>query len=139
MRKKKSLKGLNGVYVVIEDLGPEMRGVLHRKQVRSVVEERLRMAGIPILREKEAAQLPNEPYLYVNLCALPLDTTRYACRIDIEFHQLVALLQDDSRGHAITWDEGVLTVGDVQTICDHIDDLVFDFIYDYLAMNPNNE
>ena len=137
MRKKESLRGIHGIYVVIEDLGPELKGVLTIRDLRKRVESHLRIAGIRMLTDQEAAKLPGEPYLYVNLAALPLGLKRYACRIDLEIHQLVALIQDSTSGHAITWEEGVITVGGVRSICENVDDLVFEFIYDYLDMNPN--
>lgn len=137
MLRKESLKGIHGIYVVVEDLGPELKGVLTRSEVRKRVEKQLQTAGIRLVKELEAAKLPGEPYLYVNLAALPLGAKRFACRIDIEVHQLVALAHNSASGHAITWEQGVVTAGGVKTISNNIDDLVFDFIYDYLAMNPD--
>lgn len=136
MLRKKSLQGMHGIYVVVEDLGSELKGVVTRSALRKRVEMQLRTAGIRIVKELEAAKLPGEPYLYVNLAALPLGPKRYACRIDIEMHQLVALAHNSASGHAITWEQGVVTAGGVQAIYDNVDELVFDFIYDYLAMNP---
>jgi len=137
MLRKESLKEMHGIYVVVEDLGPELKGVLPRSELRKRVEKHLRTAGIRLVKELEAAKLPGEPYLYVNLAALPLGPKRYACRIDLEVHQLVALVHNSASGHAITWEQGVVTAGSVQTIYDNVDELVFDFIYDYLAMNPD--
>ena len=136
MIRRKSLKGMTGIYVVVEDIGSELKGTVTRRDVRSRVEAQLQTAGIHILKEKEAAALPGEPYLYVNLAALPLPRKQFACRIDLEVHQLVALVHDVKGGHAITWEQGVLTMGDIKTIFKHIDELVFAFICDYLAMNP---
>ncbi len=137
MLRKESLKGIHGIYVVVEDMGPELKGVLTRSEMRKRVEKQLRSAGIRLVKELEAAKLPGEPYLYVNLAALPLGPKRYACRIDFEVHQLVALAHNSASGHAITWEQGVVTAGGVKTIYDNVDDLTFDFIYDYLAMNPD--
>jgi hypothetical protein len=97
----------------------------------------LQAAGIRLVKELEAAKLPGEPYLYVNMAALPLGPKRYACRIDLEVHQLVALVHHSASGHASTWEQGVVTAGGVKTIYDNVDELVFDFICDYLAMNPD--
>jgi hypothetical protein len=137
MLRKESLKAIHGIYVVVEDLGPELRGVLNRSDLRKRVENELRTAGIRLVKELEAAKLPGEPYLYVNLAALPLGSKRYACRIDLEVHQLVALVHNSATGHAITWEQGVVTAGGVKTIYHNIDELVLDFICDYLAMNPD--
>ena len=137
MLRKKSLIGMHGIYVVVEDLGPELKGVVTRSALRKRVEMQLRTAGIRLVKEFEAAKLPGEPYLYVNLAALPLGPKRYACRIDLEVHQLVALVHRSVTGHASTWEQGVVTTGGVKTIYDNIDELVFDFICDYLAMNPD--
>jgi len=127
-----------GVYVVVEELGPELKGTLTRGEVRRRVEAQLRTAGIRLIKEKEAAKLPGEPYLYVNLAALPAGSKRFACRIDLEVHQQVALVYDSKAGHAITWEQGILTVGRVEEITQHLDELVFEFICDYLAMVPGN-
>ncbi len=136
MIKRKSLKGMVGVYVVVEDVGSELKGTLTRRDIKTRVEAQLRTAGIRTLKEQEAAKLPGEPYLYVNLAALPLEHKKFACRIDLEVHQHVALVHDSKGGHAITWEQGVLTVGGLEIICQHVDELVFDFICDYLAINP---
>ena len=136
MIRRKSLKGMKGIYVVVEDLGSELKGTLTRRDVRDRVEAQLRTAGIRLFKEKEAAKLPGEPYLYVNLAALPLEHQRFACRIDLEVHQHVATVHDSKGGHAITWEQGVLTVGGVETIVKHLDELVFAFVCDYLAINP---
>ena len=100
------------------------------------VEAQLRTAGLRLLKETGAAKLPGEPYLYVNLAALPLERKHFACRLDLEVHQHVALVHDSKGGHAITWEQGVLTVGGLETILQHLDELVFAFICDYLAVNP---
>jgi hypothetical protein len=138
MRKKKSLKGLEGIYVVVEDLGPEMRGKLTRKQIQTNIEGRLTFAGIPILKEKEAAKTVGEPYLYINLAALPIDRQRFACRMDVELHQLVALINGSRHGHAITWDAGIVTIGTIPELLESLDDLFLDFIDDFLSVNPQN-
>jgi hypothetical protein len=138
MLRKESLKGIHGIYVVVEDLGPELRGVLNRSEVRKRVEAQLLTAGIRLVKELEAAKLPGEPYLYVNMAALPLGPKRYSCRIDLEVHQLVALVNNSATGHAITWEQGVVTAGGVKTIFNNFDELVLDFICDYLAMNPDH-
>jgi hypothetical protein len=137
MLRKKSLIGMHGIYVVVEDLGPELKGVVTRSALRKRVEMQLRTAGIRLVNELEAAKLPGEPYLYLNLAALPLGPKRYACRIDLEVHQLVALAHHSASGHASTWEQGVVTTGGARTIYDNVDELVFDFICDYLAMNPD--
>ena len=111
--------------------------MLTRSELRKRVEIQLRTAGIRLVKELEAAKLPGEPYLYINLAALPLGPKRYACRIDFEIHQLVALAHNSASGHAITWEQGIVTAGGVKTIYDNVDDLTLDFICDYLAMNPD--
>ena len=136
MLRKKSLIGMHGIYVVVEDVGPELKGVVTRVALRKRVEMQLLTAGIRLVKKLEAAKLPGEPYLYLNLAALPLGPKRFACRIDLEVHQLVALVHRSAKGHASTWEQGVVITGGLKTIYDNVDQLVFDFICDYLAMNP---
>lgn len=136
MLRKKSLIGMQGIYVVVEDLGHELKGMMTRIEVRKRVELQLLTAGIRLLKKLEAARMPGEPYLYVNIAALPLGPKRFACRIDLEVHQLVALAHHSATGHASTWEQGVVTTGGINAIYDNLDELVFAFICDYLAMNP---
>ena len=49
MLKKKSLVGMPGIYVVVEDLGPELKGVVSRNELRKRVELQLLTAGIRLV------------------------------------------------------------------------------------------
>src|SRR2546429_6513667 len=64
-----TLRGVEGVRVVIEDLGPEVeRAGLTKQQLQTDVELRLRQASIRILTTKEERfGTPGAPYLYINV------------------------------------------------------------------------
>ena len=47
MLRKESLRGMHGIYVVVEDLGPELKGVLTRSELRKRVENATSDCGYP--------------------------------------------------------------------------------------------
>jgi hypothetical protein len=47
--EKGSLKGLQGVNIVIEQVKPNVQHIITKEQARAIVEARLRLNGIPIL------------------------------------------------------------------------------------------
>ena len=61
-----TLRGLQGVFVLIEDLSPESeRAGLTAQQRQTDVEEQLRHAGMPVLTQEQAFRVQGAPYLYV--------------------------------------------------------------------------
>jgi hypothetical protein len=132
-----TLRGLEGVQVVIEDLDPDVeRAGLTRHQLQTDVELRLRKAGIRVFTR------PGSPFLSVHVLTRKLTPLEvYAYSIDIEFHQLIYLVRDP---HVInvapTWSvkSGIGTVGATvlrqlrERVADHVDE----FINAYLAVNP---
>src|SRR2546426_12349826 len=81
-----TLRGLQGVYVLIEDLPPESeRDGLTMQQLQTDVEEQLRYAGIPVLTKDQAFRLPGAPYLYVyvHLVPHPIGLTAYSILVEV--------------------------------------------------------
>ena|SRR2546426_8549737 len=63
-----TLRGLQGVYVIIEDLKPEVeRAGLARQQLQTDAELRLRKAGIRAFTRDEALRVSGRPHLEVNV------------------------------------------------------------------------
>ena len=137
-----SLRGLQGVKVLIEDLIPEVeRSGLTKDQLQSLVETKLRKAGIKALTQEECLAAPGEPYLYVNI---NLNTGKagddvYAFSIDIGVIQNVLLRRDPrQKTYAVTWSTG--GVGSIEKeflnrLRDSVEDLVNIFINVYLSVN----
>ena len=143
---RQTLRGLQGVWVLIEDLEPEIeRSGLTKNQIQKDVEGRLREAGIKTLTQEEASKTPGEPYLYVNInlnAGKPGDET-YSYSVDIGVIQGVRLQRDPRQKiHAVTWSTG--GVGSIKKefvnrLSDSVEDLVNVFVKAYLSMNPRKK
>src|SRR5437879_13447851 len=58
-----TLRGLEGVWVVVEGLGPDVEQAgLTKQQLQTDVELWLRKAGIPVLTEKVVLEVPGAPW-----------------------------------------------------------------------------
>ncbi|GAI14126.1 unnamed protein product [marine sediment metagenome] len=143
-QEAETLKGIKGVYVVIETLKPEIEADgLEESQIQTDVELKLRLAGIKVLTEEEMFKEPGMPYLCVNVNAFKNDILRiYAYNISIELGQLVYLERDIGIGikhYGITWEIsviGVIREKNVDSIRDSVKNLIDKFINDYLSVNP---
>jgi len=139
---RQTLKGIAGVYVLVEGLGPdEEQDGLSENRIRADVELKLSMTGIKVLTREESFNAPGKPYLYVNLNAMKISgISNYVYSVRIELNQDVWLDRDPKvRVSAVTWDVGnVGTVGTsrIDTIRDKIAYLVDMFINAWLAANP---
>ena len=137
-----SLRGLQGVRVVVENIHPEAeRDGLTRSQLQVVVELELRKAGIKVLTEEEQSSTPGSPFLYVNVTAVRRKASViYGYSISVELCQVVVLYRDQSiMITTTTWWSGVVgTVGapKLQDISDSVKEKVDVFINDYLTVNP---
>jgi hypothetical protein len=138
---RKSLKGLTGVYVLIEDLGPNKQevGGLTTSQLQSDVELKLRKVGIRVLTKEEWSATKGSPYLYVRISPV-VQPDFYAYSIEVELKQVVVLLRAPIYVSGATWSTGSAgSVGKtnfVKGLRDSVGDLIDQFINDYLAVNP---
>lgn len=137
---KETLRGLKGVFVLIEPLKPEIeKDGLTESQIQTDVELKLRLAGIKVLSKEEQVMSPGSPYLYVIPHIRKMDYNRgYLYTISVEFCQKVYLERDlKISSVATTWSTGCLgTDPDLNSIRTVIKDQVDIFINDYLAVNP---
>jgi hypothetical protein len=108
--RRETLRGLQGVGVLVEDIRPETEhDGLTRDQVRIDVELRLRQSGIRVLSREERAATPGAPYLYVNINTYKRPMTEiYSYDISVELNQAVLLTRDPSIWAigATTWEVG---------------------------------
>jgi hypothetical protein len=149
----RSLRGLKGVWVLVEFLATDIEAVgLSKDNIQTDVELKLRLAGIKVLTKEEWLIEPGSPRLYIRvgyirvgstMVPLPIqkDDTLYAYSIEVELHQNVFLERDPKiyKDGATTWGNGsVGVVGEekILSIRDHIKDNVDEFINDYLSVNP---
>jgi hypothetical protein len=141
--KRESLRGLPGVYIVVEDLKAEVENQgLTRSELLTEVALRLNEKGIRILKQDEWPKIAGSPYLYVNVhttSATGSSGRLYGVSINVSLMQVVALTRDPtSVTFAATWQEGIVGVigrEKLEELRGVVRQLVDNFITDYLAVN----
>ena len=139
--ERDTLKGLQGVYVLVEYLISEQEKFgLTKQQLQTDVELRLRQSGIMVLSEQEWLLIPGEPRLYVNVnLQIYEEIGLVAFNILIELNQSVFLARDPTKFcMASTWWTalgGPIGLSKITTIRESVKDCVDIFINDYLAAN----
>jgi hypothetical protein len=137
-----SLRGLQGVRIVVEDVDPQIvKDGLAKDQLYTDVELKLLMAGIKVLTEAENRMEKGHPWLYVNAAIMKTESESYIYTIFIEFNQDVRLVRDpDVAVSTGTWK--VVHTGMAHKIS-HIRERVKmhmdEFINAYLSVNPKQE
>ena len=143
-----SLRGLEGVEVLVEELNAELENFnLTMVQIQVDVESKLRMAGIEILskEENEKIQPRRKPYLYIQIHSYKPQSRRdvIAFNVDIALNQKIAI-----PGHpdfkkksfyAPTWYKSIVGVVGGEKIAfirDVVKDLTGKFTEAYLTANP---
>jgi hypothetical protein len=138
-----SLKGLKGVYVLVESLQAEAeRSGLSQTSIQTDVELKLRQAGITVLTQAEMLEAPGGPHLYISVNTQSSQSgLLYAYSIRVALCQDVRLDRDPSIRifSATTW--FVASVGTagrnrLRDIRDMVKDDVDTFINAYLSVNP---
>jgi hypothetical protein len=143
---RQTLRGLQGVKVLIEDLGADIERLgLIKSELQTDVEAKLRKAGIKVLTQEECLKTPGEPYLYlnININTGKLGDEKYSYSIDIGVIQNV-LLQRDPRmkSYSVTWSTG--GVGTIEKECvgrleESVDGLVKIFVNAFFSVNPKKK
>jgi len=136
-----SLRGVEGVYVKVEGLTPELeKDGLKETLIRRDVESELRTAGIRTLSKEKWFDMTGSPHLYVNINCLKLgETSEYIYSIRVAFRQNAYPEREPILIlGATTW-----SVGGVIGITQRIDKIraslkgrVEEFIEAYLSVNP---
>jgi hypothetical protein len=139
--QRETLRDLPGVWVVVEQLAPELEhaGLTHA-QLQHNIEDTLRRAGITVLTEAECWQTPGMPWLYVTVALLQASADTYAASIAATLYQEVQLTREPQRKtFGATWDSGV-QLGAVErarlaAIQERTIGLIDQFTADYQAVN----
>ena len=135
-----SLRGLEGIYVIIEDFKPEIeKDGLSRRQTELEIMKRLKAAGIETLSEEEWKKENGRPWLYVYAHVIKkvfMDKEVYIFNVSFELKQKVTLLRDPDREvFATTWSKGVLgKSGYINDIEQSIGGLTDSFVTAYLSV-----
>ena len=138
---RETLRGLTGVLVAVQALDEQKEQAgLTKEQIKTDVEQRLRKAGIRVLRPEEWEKAPGSPSLYVTIHLLKQGADPiYALSLRIELKQAVLLARNpEVKNFAATWStgtEGFIGRDKLQEIRSSIAYDVDRFVNAYLAVN----
>lgn len=142
---RKTLTGLKGVYVVVENLQPNIeryaqRFNLTKEQIQADVEGRLKGAGIEILSRDMWLKTTGRPMLYVSINTHEYEKYWYSYTIGICLQQIVMLeTNPEVKTSATTWSiemTGIANIGTLGRIRSNVSILVGRFIEAYNSVNP---
>jgi hypothetical protein len=137
-----SLRDLTGVYVIMEDLKPDVeRDGLNSGELHSDIENRLKEAGIKVLSGRAWREEEGRPWLYVYPHVLRREFYArmvYVFSISVEFKQQVSLVRNPSvEVFATTWSKNVVgKTGFPEDIRKNILSALDDFIEAFFSVNP---
>ena len=143
--QRDTLRGLPGVWVVVEKLTPELEQAgLTQGQVHQDAEDQLRHAGIKVLTQEECWQTPGMPWLYLTIALLKASDTTYAVTIAATLNQEIMLTRNPQiKTFGVTWDTGVhvgaVGAESLPTVRESVGSLVKKFTADYQAVNARGE
>jgi hypothetical protein len=131
-----TLRGLPGVEVIVEELGPELEGIgLAAAGIRGAVERRLAQGGVTIYRTQQQNASPAKAYLYVHLNALEVPGGTTAVAAHVELRQTVkSTVTTSSIVNAMTWDSHnvfALAGRDAAPLTGALIEMVDDFVADW--------
>jgi hypothetical protein len=137
-----SLKGLQGVYVLVEDLNPpEEQAGLKTADIQADAEQELKAAGIPLLSKAQNMEAPGMPTLYISVSvASSTATDLWPFSIDVNLEQQATLKRnpDTFVPTAITWHVGSIGAVDksgIGSIRDRVNEQIARFVTAYFKVN----
>jgi hypothetical protein len=137
-----TLRGLLGIWVVVERFSPELENAgVTQSAVQQDAEAKLRQAGIRVLTQEECWQTPGMPWLYMTVALLKAHETTYAATIGATLNQEVQLTRPPQvKAFGATWDAGVhigaIGAERLSSVRESVGSLVDRFITAYHAVNP---
>ena len=138
-----TLRGLDGVHVVVEELRPEaVDDGLSKEAIEEGVVQRLWDAGVRVLMEDQWTIAAGAPYLYLNVNAVK-SKDLYVYAVDVQLNQNVRLERLPSVVvAATTWTTGcrvgAVAADSVRVLAQVAAQSVDRFIEDYRTANPAN-
>jgi len=144
-KNRKTLAGLQGVQVIVEDFSPEAEKYgFNKQQYKTDVELRLRQYGVKVLSEEERLQASGRPCLYINVNSVIEEKIGIAT-VNIFIQLMEDVLLERNPSISVTagiWHKGfTLSVRrqNLDKVRDRVKDKVDEFINDYLAANPKDQ
>jgi hypothetical protein len=137
-----SLKGLKGVFVLVEELSPpEEQAGLKTADIQNDSEEKLKAAGIPLLSKAQDIDTPGMPTLYISVSVASSPATDlWPFSIDVNLEQQATLKRnpDTFVPTAITWHVGSIGAVDksnIRSIRERVNEQVAKFVNAYFKVN----
>jgi hypothetical protein len=143
---RKTLSGLQGVYVIVEELQPNLmkygaaqKAGLSKEGLKKEIETKLGKAGIKVLTWEQALKAPGMPFLYVNINTHEYEKYWYAYDIRVELQQMVIMAANSKiKSLADTWSinmTGIVNVGTMDKLKESVGILIDRFIFAHQAVN----
>jgi len=140
---RRTLKGIQGVHVIVEDLQPHLKEYgqkyfLNRIQIERDVKSRLTSSGIEVLMRDRWLKTLGRPLLYININSHN-DIFRVAYDVKVELRQIVSMeANPEIKTLASTWSinmTGIAGIDKLDIIRDALDSLIDSFIKAYWGAN----
>jgi hypothetical protein len=135
-----SLRGIDGVMVIVEILPSLKTDGLTRNQIYSDVETQLQKAGISVLLEKQWQTIEGRPYLHIEIIGTKIQDNWkfYTYSINVQLLQDVYLARKTASGalQASTWSSNHTGHGYLDDIRIWVKELINVFINAYTSVNP---
>jgi hypothetical protein len=143
---RKTLSGLQGVYVAVEELQGNLvnysaaqKAGISQAALQREVEATLRKAGIRLLTWDQMLKTPGSPFLYIVVNTHESEKYWYAYDIRIELQQKVSMEANPKvRAMAGTWSTnmtGIVNIGKLHVIRDDVNALVGKFVAAFKTAN----
>jgi hypothetical protein len=139
----KTLKGLEGVKVLVERIPPEIEAEgLKAEELKEEVEQALKLAGVKVLTEAEHYLDGRHPTLYAFPHMLKVDSDEsdlpfYLYSLRLEVQQWAVLGELYSSTQATTWTVSFLGItSEMEIIRERLGELVELFTEAFLTANP---
>ena len=139
---RRTLADLKGLYVIVEELDPNLqkfskRADLSRAQLYKNIESQLKETGITVLSREEWLRSPGRPVLYVNVNIHEFQKYQFAYGVTVELQQIVSLQTNPAvETLATTWSTsmtGVVNPGTANYIFENVRALVGLFVKAYAS------
>jgi hypothetical protein len=147
---RSTLSGLKGVYVLVEDLNPNIlkyekylkKFDLSKEQIQKEVELKLKPSGIKTFSYDEWLKTPGRPVLYISVNTHENDKYWFAYDVRVELRQLVLLEANPKiKTLAPTWSmstTGMTSIGNFQIIHNDMMVLLDKFINAFRSANKGS-
>jgi hypothetical protein len=143
---RKTLAGLQGVRVLLENLQPNIQAYAQKAgitaaQLQQDIEGRLHAAGIGVIAGDDWLKTTGRPVMYVNVNTHETEKYTYAYDIKLELRQIVSLeVNPKIKTLADTWSiniTGVANIGNLNVLRKDAIVLVDRFIQAYKSVNKS--